>query len=78
MFDFGLYTQVSDSGPDGPLVNLFYFSSLYPGVVLLNFLSKLLIIFTERERASPKTSRDRGGASGYAMVQGKLSYLFGQ
>ena len=22
MFDFGLYTQVSDSGPHGPLVNL--------------------------------------------------------
>ena len=21
MFDFGLYTQVSDSGPNGPLVN---------------------------------------------------------
>ena len=31
MFNFGLYTQVSDSGPHGPLV-CFFFSYIYPGV----------------------------------------------
>ena len=32
MFDFGLYTQVSDSGPQGPLVIIFIFSNSHNSV----------------------------------------------
>ena len=44
MFDFGLYTQVSDSGPHGPLVFVFFFQGLciaVPGPTLLDLAEKI-------------------------------------